>query len=103
MSTNNNIIIGYVPLIMGRKENSYGHTNIDKYRKQLGKQEFKGRSKKHTIAEKNRAQSRSTESSYLQTVLLYCMIILVSLLAIYALFYAMLQTKPKDGMLKDKI
>lgn len=79
---------------MGRKDD-YGHSNIDKYRKQLGKQEFKGRNKKNTLLAKNKAQSRISGGSLLQTLLLYSMAILVLLVGIYALFFFMLEAPTK--------
>ncbi|XP_066936074.1 triple QxxK/R motif-containing protein-like [Clytia hemisphaerica] len=71
---------------MARNNANNARTDIDKYRKQLGKQEFKGRNKKNTLAVKARAQARKQESP-IKTGL-YAILALVMLLAmVYILFY----------------
>lgn len=77
---------------MTKKEANQARTDVDKYRKQLGKQEFKGRNKRNTLAVKNRAQLRNSESPLKEGVLAIGALVIV-LSGVYLLFY-FYTTKP---------
>lgn len=70
---------------MGRKD-SEGRSDVEKFRKTIGKQEFKGRSKKKTLSIRDKAQSRKS-SGTIQIVLLYLFVILAVLVSLYFMFY----------------
>ena len=74
---------------MAKKNINKANTDVEKYRKQLGKQEFKGRNKKETLALKERAQARKQESS-LKNGVVALVIFLLLLAFIYLLLYYML-------------
>ncbi|XP_057292129.1 triple QxxK/R motif-containing protein-like [Hydractinia symbiolongicarpus] len=71
---------------MVRKDANQSRSDVEKYRKQLGKQEFKGRNKKHTLAVKTRAQARKSESP-LKTGLMALGIFTTLLAVVYLFFY----------------
>ncbi|XP_032238841.1 triple QxxK/R motif-containing protein [Nematostella vectensis] len=72
---------------MARKD-VVGKSEIEGYRKSLGKQEFKGRSKKQTLAAKEKAQARKSGNP-INIILLYILFLLAVLVAIYFIFYIM--------------
>ncbi|KAL9976310.1 hypothetical protein ACROYT_G013595 [Oculina patagonica] len=70
---------------MGRKDTE-GRSDVEKFRKNIGKQEFKGRSKKKTLSIRDKAQSKKS-SGTIQIVLLYLFVILAVLVSLYFVFY----------------
>lgn len=77
---------------MAKANINKSNTDTEKYRKQLGKQEFKGRNKKETLAIKERAQARKQKSSLKNGVIVLLIFSLV-LASIYLFLYYMLQKK----------
>nr|XP_004207714.1 triple QxxK/R motif-containing protein [Hydra vulgaris] len=71
---------------MGRKEINKSQTDIEKYRKQLGKQEFKGRNKRNVLSIKAKAEARRQESP-LKTGIVTLGILVGLLTAVYFFFY----------------
>ena len=77
---------------MAKNNINKANSDTEKYRKQLGKQEFKGRNKKETLALKNRAQAKKQESS-LKSGVVALMAFVVLLTVIYLVLYYMLMKK----------
>lgn len=70
---------------MGRKDTE-GRSDVEKFRKTIGKQEFKGRSKKKTLSIRDKAQTRNHRGT-IQIVVLYLLVILAVLVSLYFVFY----------------
>ncbi|XP_031555642.1 triple QxxK/R motif-containing protein-like [Actinia tenebrosa] len=79
---------------MARKE-VQGKSEIEKYRKNLGKHEFSGRSKRNTLKSREKAQARKS-SHPLQTAVLYLAFVLAVLLALYCLFFMLYDIKKTE-------
>ena len=77
---------------MAKNNINKANTDTEKYRKQLGKQEFRGRNKKETLAMKERAQARKQESS-LKSGVTALVAFVVLLTVIYLVLYYMLMKK----------
>lgn len=71
---------------MGRRD-AEGRTDVEKFRKNIGKQEFKGRSKKKTLSIRDKAQSKRSTGKTVQVIVLYLLVILALLVSLYFLFY----------------
>lgn len=71
---------------MGRRE-AEGRSDLEKFRKSIGKQEFKGRSKKKTLSIREKAQSKKSSGTTLKIVVLYLLAILALLVSLYFVFY----------------
>lgn len=71
---------------MGRRE-ADGRSDVEKFRKNIGKQEFKGKNKKRTLSIRDKAQSRKSTGTTIKIVVLYLLVILAVLVSIYLAFY----------------
>ncbi|XP_065064798.1 triple QxxK/R motif-containing protein-like [Rhopilema esculentum] len=71
---------------MGRRDADHARSDVDKYRKQLGKHEFKGKSKRDTLAIRSKAQARKSESPLKDGLILLGTLVIL-MLGIYTGFY----------------
>ena len=71
---------------MGRKDPSRAQTSVDQYRREMGRNEFRGRTKRDTIRIRNKAQSKRSNAG-IRDVVLYFIAIAALLAAVYMLFW----------------
>lgn len=79
---------------MGRRD-AEGRSDLEKFRSNLGKQEFKGRSKKSTLSIRSKAQSKKSTGTTVKVVVLYLFAILALLVSIYFVFYTVYANNKK--------
>eukprot|EP00036_Acanthoecidae_sp_10tr_P004182 CAMPEP_0182944006 /NCGR_PEP_ID=MMETSP0105_2-20130417/53276_1 /TAXON_ID=81532 ORGANISM="Acanthoeca-like sp., Strain 10tr" /NCGR_SAMPLE_ID=MMETSP0105_2 /ASSEMBLY_ACC=CAM_ASM_000205 /LENGTH=79 /DNA_ID=CAMNT_0025083901 /DNA_START=84 /DNA_END=323 /DNA_ORIENTATION=- len=77
---------------MGKRDSTRSAPRIDQYRAALGRQEFKGRSKKTTQAMKEQSQIKeSTKNEAVSNVIYVATLLLGTLVLLYALLWYALQ------------
>jgi len=75
----------YINIKMGKNDNMNRGSDIEKYRKRIGKQEYK-RNKTHVKEIKHKSQARRSATS-IQDIALVLFAIFVLLVAVYLFFY----------------
>jgi hypothetical protein len=71
---------------MGKKDPSRAQTHVDQYRREMGRNEFRGRTKRDTLRIRSAAQGRKSTVRLLD-ILLYVIAIAAMLAVVYMLFW----------------
>ncbi|XP_065180354.1 triple QxxK/R motif-containing protein-like [Sycon ciliatum] len=77
---------------MGKqRDSSSSDTFAQEYRRRLGRQEFRGRSKKDALKVRDKAQARQTNQSYIKDVILSVSALALVLAVLYMIIFYSLQ------------